>query len=104
MKLVIGSSQPSYTRAIDQQSLGNFSTYEFLTSEAPFEDSIAMTQRRIVKGDMKLLPSRLSLEASDFVRSPVIGLLVLDSSKRLPPKDVLDRSWIVKSYRFSNNE
>ncbi|KAI1747643.1 hypothetical protein F4782DRAFT_416441 [Xylaria castorea] len=74
-----------------------FLTYEFLTGEAPFEDGVAMTQRRIVKGAMKPLPSRLSSEAKDFVHS----LLVLDPSKRLPLKDVLNHPWIAKNCNLS---
>ncbi|KAI0407530.1 serine/threonine-protein kinase [Xylaria palmicola] len=88
----IRSTQQSYTKAVDQWTLGVL-TYEFLTGEAPFEDSVAMTQRRIAKGDMKPLPSRLSLEAKGFVHS----LLVLNPSKRLPLKDVLEHPWIVKN-------
>ncbi|KAI1193454.1 serine/threonine-protein kinase [Nemania serpens] len=91
---MIRSSQllVSYTKAVDLWTLGVL-TYEFLTGEAPFEDGIAMTQRRIVKGAMKPLPSRLSPEAKDFVHS----LLVLDPSKRLPLQDVLNHPWIAKN-------
>ncbi|KAI0550060.1 kinase-like domain-containing protein [Xylaria curta] len=56
---MIRSGQPSYTKAVDLWTLGVL-TYEFLTDEAPFEDGIAMTKRRIVKGAVKPLPSRLS--------------------------------------------
>ncbi|KAI8954781.1 serine/threonine-protein kinase [Xylaria longipes] len=93
---MIRSRQLSYTKAVDQWTLGVL-TYEFLAGEAPFEDSVAMTQRRIVNGDMKPLPSRVSSEAKDFVHS----LLVLDPSKRLPLKDVLHHPWIVKNSKLS---
>ncbi|KAI0193958.1 serine/threonine-protein kinase [Xylaria flabelliformis] len=94
-EMIIRPSQP-YTKAIDQWTLGVL-TYEFLTGEAPFEDtsedSVAMTKWRIRNGNMKPLPSRLSSDAKDFVHS----LLVLDPSKRLPLKDVLNHPWIVKN-------
>ncbi|KAI1350491.1 serine/threonine-protein kinase [Xylaria sp. FL0043] len=93
---MIRTSQPSYTKAVDLWTLGVL-TYEFLTGEAPFEDGVAMTQRRIVKGAMKPLPNRLSSEAKDFVHS----LLVLDPSKRLPLKDVLNHPWIAKNCKLS---
>lgn len=60
--------RPQYNKAVDQWTLGVL-TYEFLTGEAPFEDSPMMTKRRIVKGDMKPLPSTISAEAKDFVHS-----------------------------------
>jgi len=60
--------RPTYNRAVDQWTLGVL-TYEFLTGEAPFEDSPIMTKRRIVKGDMKPLPSTISAEAKDFINS-----------------------------------
>ncbi|KAI0537452.1 serine/threonine-protein kinase [Xylaria digitata] len=93
---MLRSSQPSYTKAVDQWTLGVL-TYEFLAGEAPFEDSVPMTHRRIMKGDMKPLPSDISSEAKDFVHS----LLVLDPSKRLPLKDVLAHPWIVKNCKLS---
>ncbi|KAI0190149.1 serine/threonine-protein kinase [Xylaria flabelliformis] len=93
---MIRSGQASYTKAVDLWTLGVL-TYEFLTGEAPFEDGVAMTQRRIVKGAMKPLPSRLSSEAKDFVHS----LLVLDPSKRLPLQDVFNHPWITKNCNLS---
>lgn len=62
----------TYTRAVDQWTLGVL-TYEFLTGEAPFEDTPHMTKRRIVLGDMKPLPSSISPEAKDFVYSVRAG-------------------------------
>ncbi|KAF5019497.1 hypothetical protein F66182_8504 [Fusarium sp. NRRL 66182] len=108
---MLSSKKAKYTKAVDQWTLGVL-TYEFLTGEAPFEDSQVMTQRRIVKGDMKPLPASLSPEAKDFVKSvgadPLLTcacllmksctqLLVLDSTKRLPLQDVLDHPWIVQN-------
>lgn len=65
---MLNQRQVSYTRAVDQWTLGVL-TYEFLTGEAPFEDSPQATKRRIVLGDMKPLPSSISPEAQDFVYS-----------------------------------
>ncbi|KAI1828350.1 serine/threonine-protein kinase [Xylaria intraflava] len=86
--------KPKYTKAVDQWTLGVL-TYEFLTGEAPFEDTTVNTQKRILKRDMKPLPASLSPEARDFVHS----LLVLDASKRLSLKGVLNHPWIVKNSR-----
>ncbi|KAJ2956546.1 hypothetical protein NQ176_g11313 [Zarea fungicola] len=79
----------SYTSAVDQWTLGVL-TYEFLTGEAPFEDSPQATKRRIVLGDMKPLPSSISPEAQDFVYS----LLQQDPAKRLPLTEVMNHPWI----------
>ena len=65
---MIASQNVTYTKSVDQWTLGVL-TYEFLAGEPPFEDSPAMTQRRIKKGDMKPLPGSISLEARDFVYS-----------------------------------
>ncbi|KAH9898704.1 serine/threonine-protein kinase [Xylariomycetidae sp. FL2044] len=83
-----------YTSAVDQWTLGVL-TYEFLTGTAPFEDSQAMTHRRIATCDMTPLPAFLSDESKDFVKS----LLVLDPAKRLPLKEVMNHPWIVKHCR-----
>jgi aurora kinase len=65
---MLASSKADYSRAVDQWTLGVL-TYEFLTGEAPFEDSPLSTKRRIVTGDMKPLPASVSPEAKDFVHS-----------------------------------
>jgi len=65
---MLQSSRPRYTNAVDQWTLGVL-TYEFLTGEAPFEDTLDMTKKRIMKGDLKPLPAFLSPEAKDFVYS-----------------------------------
>lgn len=65
---MLKSRKSSYTRAVDQWTLGVL-TYEFLTGEAPFEDAVAETHRRILKRDMKPLPSFVSLEARKFVHA-----------------------------------
>ncbi|KAI0459576.1 serine/threonine-protein kinase [Xylaria acuta] len=89
---MLQSNKSTYTKAVDQWTPGVLA-YEFLTGEALFEDTTVMTQRRILKRDMKLLPPSLSPEARDFAHS----LLVLDASKQLPLEDVLDHPWIVKN-------
>lgn len=65
---MLTSRKAQYSKAVDQWTLGVL-TYEFLAGEAPFEDSHVMTQRRIVKGDVKPLPASVSAEAKDFVSS-----------------------------------
>lgn len=65
---MLDSSTEKYTKAVDQWTLGVL-TYEFLTGEAPFEDTYPMTHRRILKCDMKPLPTSLSSEARNFVKS-----------------------------------
>lgn len=67
-EMLTSGKSKAYTRAVDQWTLGVL-TYELLTGEAPFEDSQVMTHRRIVKCDMKPLPSSLPQEARDFVHS-----------------------------------
>lgn len=75
--LVQTSGKRNYSKAVDQWTLGVL-TYEFLTGEAPFEDSQLMTTKRIVKGDMKPLPASISKEAKDFVYSVNIASLLSD--------------------------
>ncbi|KAI1103138.1 kinase-like protein [Jackrogersella minutella] len=89
---MLSSGPVKYTKAVDQWTLGVL-TYEFLAGEAPFEDVGVMTQRRILKCDMKPLPTWLSSEAKNFVQS----LLVLDPTKRLSLEGVLAHPWIVKN-------
>lgn len=55
-----------YNEKVDVWSLGVL-MYEFLTGQAPFEDTPAMTKRRIAKGDMTI-PSYVSTEAKDLIR------------------------------------
>lgn len=55
-----------YSEKVDLWSLGVL-MYEFLVGEAPFEDTPAMTQRRIARGDMNI-PSFLSPEARDLIK------------------------------------
>ncbi|AEO62542.1 uncharacterized protein THITE_2073368 [Thermothielavioides terrestris NRRL 8126] len=88
---MVAAGRKKYSGAVDQWTLGVL-TYEFLTGEAPFEDSPAMTTRRIERGDMKPLPASISKEAKHYVHS----LLVLDPSKRLSFDDALAHPWIVK--------
>lgn len=54
------------TEKVDLWSLGVL-MYEFLVGEAPFEDSLAITKRRIVKGDY-IIPSFISSEAKDLIK------------------------------------
>ncbi|KAL1873970.1 hypothetical protein VTK73DRAFT_671 [Phialemonium thermophilum] len=80
----------SYNEKVDLWSLGVL-TYEFLVGEAPFEDTKAMTERRIARADMTI-PSFVSPEARDLIKR----LLVLDPEKRLPLEDVEQHPWILK--------
>lgn len=71
---MLATRNARYTKAVDQWTLGVL-TYEFLTGEAPFEDTAQMTKRRIVTGDMQPLPSWVSAEAKDFVTSVCPNML-----------------------------
>ena len=55
-----------HNEKVDLWSLGVL-TYEFLCGVAPFEDVPIETQRRIVKGDMKI-PDFVSPEAADLIK------------------------------------
>jgi len=59
-------SEGYYSEKVDLWSLGVL-TYEFLVGEAPFEDTQPMTQRRIVRCEMKI-PSFVSPEARDLIK------------------------------------
>ncbi|KAI3325487.1 kinase-like protein [Xylariaceae sp. AK1471] len=83
-------SDNSYDEKVDLWSLGVL-MYEFLVGEAPFEDSMVMTTRRIAKGDMRI-PSYVSVEARDLIKK----LLVVDPEGRLPLKEVQQHPWIIK--------
>ena len=56
----------SYDEKVDLWSLGVL-TYEFLVGEAPFEDTMVMTHRRIARADMTI-PSFVSPEARDLIK------------------------------------
>ncbi|TLD08303.1 uncharacterized protein PgNI_07772 [Pyricularia grisea] len=55
----------SYDHRVDLWALGVL-TYELLVGQAPFEDTPAMTHKRIMRRDMKV-PSFVSREASDLI-------------------------------------
>lgn len=61
-----GSNDSYYNEKVDLWSLGVL-TYEFLVGEAPFEDTMVMTRRRIVRGEMTI-PSFVSPEARDLIK------------------------------------
>jgi aurora kinase len=65
-----------YDEKVDLWALGVL-MYEFLVGRAPFEDTPAMTQKRIAKGDMTI-PSFVSVEAKDLIEK------VSSCSKILP--------------------
>lgn len=56
----------SYGGAVDLWSLGVL-MYEFLTGGAPFEDTQALTYKRILRCDMKV-PDYVSAEAKDLIK------------------------------------
>ncbi|KFY95234.1 hypothetical protein V498_03458 [Pseudogymnoascus sp. VKM F-4517 (FW-2822)] len=85
-----GSGDNWYGEKVDLWSLGVL-TYEFLVGEAPFEDTMIMTQRRITRADMTV-PSFVSPEAKDLIKR----LLVLDPEKRIQLDQVLQHPWILK--------
>lgn len=55
-----------YNEKVDLWSLGVL-TYEFLVGEAPFEDTPALTQRRIARADMTI-PDFVSPDARDLIK------------------------------------
>jgi aurora kinase len=61
-----GSRDNYYNEKVDLWSLGVL-TYEFLVGEAPFEDTPAMTHRRIARAEMTI-PSFVSKEATDLIK------------------------------------
>jgi aurora kinase len=85
-----GKDDNWYSEKIDLWSLGVL-TYEFLVGEAPFEDTPAMTQRRIARGEMTI-PPFVSAEARDLIKR----LLQLDPEKRLSLEEVEVHPWIIK--------
>ena len=100
-----GSSDNYYSQAVDLWSLGVL-TYEFLCGEAPFEDTMIQTQRRIVRGDFTV-PAYVSAEAGDLIKKVTClylcldltntsQLLVIDPERRLALEDVQNHPWIVK--------
>ncbi|KAI1423991.1 kinase-like domain-containing protein [Xylaria sp. FL1777] len=84
------TSDNAYDEKVDLWALGVL-TYEFLVGEAPFEDTAALTTRRIARGDMTV-PSFVSAEARDLIHK----LLVVDPRKRLPLEQVHRHPWILK--------
>ena len=63
-EMLNGSSH--HNEKVDLWSLGVL-MYEFLVGNAPFEDTPIETQKRIVRGDMKI-PDFISSEAADLIR------------------------------------
>ncbi|KAF2124942.1 kinase-like protein [Dothidotthia symphoricarpi CBS 119687] len=90
-----GGKDNYYSEKVDLWSLGVL-TYEFLVGEAPFEDTQAMTQRKIVRGEYTV-PGFVSAEAKDLIKR----LLVLDPEKRIALEDVERHPWIVKHCKGS---
>lgn len=80
-EMLNGSSH--HNEKVDLWSLGVL-MYEFLVGNAPFEDTPIETQKRIVRGDMKI-PDFISSEAADLIRK--VGLY--------PPTPFLSRMLIV---------
>jgi aurora kinase, other len=85
-----GREDNYYSEKVDLWSLGVL-TYEFLVGEAPFEDSMVMTQRRIARCEMTI-PGFVSAEARDLIKK----LLVLDPEKRLSLEEVEVHPWILR--------
>ncbi|KAL3472198.1 kinase-like domain-containing protein [Aspergillus californicus] len=79
-----------YDETVDLWALGVL-LYELLVGTAPFEDTPALTHKRIARGDMEI-PAFVSAEAKDLIRK----LLVLDSSRRIPLQKVLQHPWIIR--------
>ena len=60
------NSDNFYSHHVDLWSLGVL-TYEFLVGEAPFEDTMVMTQRRIARLEMAV-PGFVSPEAKNLIQ------------------------------------
>jgi len=80
-----------HNEKVDVWSLGVL-MYEFLVGAAPFEDTPLETQRRIVRGQMKI-PQSVSPEAQDLIRK----LLVLQPGQRILIEEIFKHPWIVKN-------
>ncbi|KAJ6007376.1 kinase-like protein [Penicillium herquei] len=87
-----------YDEKVDLWSLGVL-MYEFLVGRAPFEDTPAITQRRIARADMTI-PSFVSLEAQDLIKK----LLVLDSARRISLDKLQQHPWILKHCQKSGSQ
>ncbi|KAJ5737793.1 kinase-like protein [Penicillium malachiteum] len=98
-----------YDEKVDLWSLGVL-MYEFIVGRAPFEDTPAITQRRIARADMTI-PSFVSLEAQDLIKKvslhsfpktvsipilTMVQLLVLDSARRISLDKLQQHPWILK--------
>lgn len=77
------TADKSYDHRVDLWALGVL-TYELLVGEAPFEDTPAMTHKKITRRDMKV-PSFVSREASDLILKVCLSLRVsnLGTSRRV---------------------
>ncbi|KAF2012101.1 kinase-like protein [Aaosphaeria arxii CBS 175.79] len=94
---MLSSMGVSYSKQVDLWSLGVL-MYEFLVGEAPFEDSLVMTKRKIVRGEYSI-PSFVSSEAKDLIKR----LLVLDPEKRIPLEEIERHPWIIKHCKKSTD-
>ncbi|KAJ4297790.1 spindle assembly checkpoint kinase [Kalmusia sp. IMI 367209] len=92
---MLSSYDNSYTDKVDLWSLGVL-MFEILVGEAPFEDSLVVTKRRIVKGEYNM-PNFISAEAKDLIKK----LLPLDPEKRIALEEVERHPWIVKHCKNS---
>ncbi|KAF2127293.1 Pkinase-domain-containing protein [Dothidotthia symphoricarpi CBS 119687] len=87
-------TQDTYTKAVDQWSLGIL-TYELLVGKAPFEmQSTKATRRKIAnfKGKGVEFPGYVSKAAQEFV----LKLLDVDAAQRMELDDVLTHPWVVR--------
>jgi aurora kinase len=110
-EMVGGITGGSYDERVDVWALGVL-IYEFLVGEAPFEDTPAMTCRRIARADMKV-PAFVSVEAANLIRGvshcfpqflhllglevdvAVLKLLVVKPEHRLSLEQVQQHPWIL---------
>ncbi|KIE00221.1 serine/threonine-protein kinase, partial [Metarhizium majus ARSEF 297] len=73
--VIPNNPENSYDEKVDLWALGVLA-YEFLVGEAPFEDTPAMTCRRIARAEMKV-PSFVSAEATSLIKGVSVNLLAL---------------------------
>jgi aurora kinase len=97
-EMLKGASKDNYyTEKVDLWSLGVLA-YEFLVGEAPFEDTQAMTQRKIVRGEYTV-PKFVSAEATDLIKKVCLDSWMIGMDEALTRCSCL--YWTLRSVSLS---